>query len=393
MERAVIVAGTRTAVGAFGGAFRDVSPIALASHVIEESIRRAGINGADVDEVIFGNALQAGLGENPSRQAAVRAGLPLSVPAHTVNKVCGSGLKAVTLAAQAIACNDAEVVIAGGVESMSQAPFLVRNARWGLRQGTAELADVMLSDGLTCNLSGGIHMGLTAEKIVSRHSISREDQDLFALESQHRAQEAIRNCRFSREIAPFRLPQKNGDPVVVRQDESPRFGLTLETLSRLKPVFDKDGTITAGNASGINDGAAAVTVMSESRASDRGIKPLARIRAYAAAGVEPHLMGLGPIPAVQKALRKAGLELKDIQLVELNEAFAAQALAVIRELNLNPEITNVNGGAIALGHPIGASGARILVTLLHEMQRRDVQLGLAALCIGGGQGMAMIVER
>jgi acetyl-CoA C-acetyltransferase len=323
----------------------------------------------------------------------VRAGLPISVPAHTVNKVCGSGLKAVALAAQAIASDDADIVVAGGVESMSHAPFLLRNARWGVRQGTAELADVMLSDGLTCNLSGGIHMGLTAENIVVRYGISRESQDLFALESQRRAQEAIQNCRFSREIAPFPVPQKRGDPLVVCRDESPRFGLTLETLSRLKPTFNKDGTITAGNASGINDGAAALTVMSESRARELGIESLARIRTYAAAGVEPHLMGLGPIPAVQKALRKAGLALSDIQLIELNEAFAAQALAVIRALGLNPEITNVNGGAIALGHPIGASGARILVTLLYEMQRRDIQLGLAAICIGGGQGIAMIVER
>ena len=393
MEGAVIVSGARTAIGSFGGAFKDVSPIALASHVIEEAVRRAGIEKSEADEVIFGNVLQAGLGENPARQAAVRAGLPVSVPSHTVNKVCGSGLKAVALAAQAIASGDAEVLVAGGVESMSQSPFLLKSARWGLRLGNAELLDVMLSDGLTCNLSGGIHMGLTAENLAERYSISREDQDRFALESQRRAEDAIKSCRFSQEITPFPVPQKKGEAVVVTHDEFPRFGLTLDTLARLKPAFKKDGTVTAGNASGINDGAAALVVMSESGARKRGIEPLARIRAYAAAGVEPQLMGLGPIPAVQKVLKKAGVSLGDIQLIELNEAFAAQSLAVIRELGLNPEITNVNGGAIALGHPIGASGARVLVTLLHEMRRRDLHLGLAALCIGGGQGIAMIVER
>ena len=385
MEGAVIVSGARTAIGSFGGAFKDVSPIALASHVIEEAVRRAGIEKSEADEVIFGNVLQAGLGENPARQAAVRAGLPVSVPSHTVNKVCGSGLKAVALAAQAIASGDAEVLVAGGVESMSQSPFLLKSARWGLRLGNAEL--------LTCNLSGGIHMGLTAENLAERYSISREDQDRFALESQRRAEDAIKSCRFSQEITPFPVPQKKGEAVVVTHDEFPRFGLTLDTLARLKPAFKKDGTVTAGNASGINDGAAALVVMSESGARKRGIEPLARIRAYAAAGVEPQLMGLGPIPAVQKVLKKAGVSLGDIQLIELNEAFAAQSLAVIRELGLNPEITNVNGGAIALGHPIGASGARVLVTLLHEMRRRDLHLGLAALCIGGGQGIAMIVER
>jgi acetyl-CoA C-acetyltransferase len=392
MERAVIVSGVRTAIGSFGGVFKDVSPIQLASHAIEEAGKRAGIEKDEVDEVIFGNVLQAGLGQNPARQAAVRAGLPVSIPSHTVNKVCGSGLKAVILAAQAIAAGDAEVLIAGGVESMSQAPFLLRNGRWGHRLGNAELVDAMLSDGLTCNLSAGIHMALTAENLAERYRISREEQDRYALESQRRAQEAVTGCRFSQEIAPFPLPQRQGDPVLVTRDESPRSGLTLETLGRLKPAFKKDGTVTAGNASGINDGAAAVVVMSESRARQRKIEPRARIRAYASAGVEPRLMGLGPVPAVHKTLMRAGLRLADIELIELNEAFAAQSLAVIRELGLDPEITNVNGGAIALGHPIGASGARILITLLHEMRRRNLHLGLAALCVGGGQGVAMVVE-
>jgi acetyl-CoA C-acetyltransferase len=393
MKGAVIASATRTAIGSFGGVFKDVSPIALAGHVMAEAVKRAGIEKGEVDEVIFGNVLQAGLGENPARQAAVQAGIPVSVSSHTVNKVCGSGLKAVALAAQAIASGDAEVLVAGGVESMSQAPFLLKNARWGLRLGNAELLDAMLSDGLTCNLSGGIHMGLTAENIAERYKISREEQDRFALETQRRAEDAIKSCRFSQEITPFPVPQKKGEAVIVAQDEFPRFGLTLETLARLKPAFKKDGTVTAGNASGINDGAAALVVMSESRARERDIETLARVRAFGSAGVEPEFMGLGPIPAVQKALKKAGLTVEHIQLVELNEAFAAQSIAVIRELGLNPEITNVNGGAIALGHPIGASGARVLVTLLHEMRRRDLHLGLVALCIGGGQGIAMIVER
>jgi acetyl-CoA C-acetyltransferase len=393
MEAAVIVSGVRTAIGSFGGSLKDVSPVALASHVIQEAMGRAGLGQAEVDEVIIGNALQAGLGENPARQAAVMAGLPVSVPAHTVNQVCGSGLKAVILAAQAIACGDAEVVVAGGTESMSSAPYILKNARWGSRWGNTELLDALLCDGLTCNLSGGVHMGMTAEYLAEHYGISREEQDRFALESQRRAEVAIQACRSGEEIAPFPVPQKRGEPVLFAQDEFPRFGTTYELLARLKPVFKKDGTVTAGNASGINDGAAATVVMAESLARARQIEPLARIRAYAAAGVEPRLMGLGPVPAVRKALEKAGWRLDDVELIELNEAFAAQVLAVIRELGLNPAITNVNGGAIALGHPIGASGARILVTLLYEMRRRHVHRGLAALCIGGGQGIAIAVER
>jgi acetyl-CoA C-acetyltransferase len=393
MESAVIVSGARTAIGSFGGALKDVSPIALGSHVIREAMRRAGVEKNEVEEVIFGNILQAGLGQNPARQAAMHAGIPPTVPAHTVNKVCGSGLKAVALAAQAVACGDAEVIVAGGTESMSQAPYVLKGARWGCRLGHAEMLDVMISDGLSCVLSDGIHMGLTAENIVERYHISREDQDHFALASQQRTEAAIKAGRFQDEIAPFPVPQKKGEPVMFAQDEFPRFGTTYEALAKLKPAFKKDGTVTAGNASGINDGAAALVVMSESRSRAKGLEPLARIRAYGAAGVEPRVMGLGPVPAIQKALARANLKLDEMELIELNEAFAAQSLAVVRELGLDPARTNVNGGAIALGHPIGASGARILVTLLYEMRRRSLHLGLAALCIGGGQGIAMVVER
>jgi acetyl-CoA C-acetyltransferase len=393
MNTAVIISGTRTAVGSFGGTLKDVSPIALASHVMDEALHRAGVDKNQIDEVIFGNILQAGLGQNPARQAAIHAGIPSSVPGHTVNKVCGSGLKSVALAAQAIACADAEIVLAGGTESMSQAPYLLKGARWGYRLGHAEMLDVMISDGLSCALSDGIHMGLTAENIVERYKISREDQDRFAAESQQRAEAAIKAGRFKEEIAPFPVPQKKGEPVMFAQDEFPRFGTTYEALAKLRPAFKKDGSVTAGNASGINDGAAALVVMAESRAQALKLGPLARIRAYAYAGVEPRVMGLGPIPAVRKVLEKASLKLDDIELIELNEAFAAQSLAVVRELGLDLQRTNVNGGAIALGHPIGASGARILVTLLYEMRRRNLHRGLAALCIGGGQGIAMIVER
>jgi len=393
METAVIVSGTRTAIGSFGGALKDVSAVELASRVIDCALQRAGVDKHEVDEVIFGNVLQAGLGQNPARQAAVRAGIPTSVPAYTVNHVCGSGLKSAALAAQAVTSGAAEIVVAGGTESMNQAPFLLKGARWGYRLGHAELLDVMISDGLSCALSDGVHMGVTAENIVEQFKISREDQDRFALQSQQRAEAAIQAGRFKEEIIPVPVPQKKGEPLMFAQDEFPRFGTTYEALAKLRPAFKKDGTVTAGNASGINDGAAAVVVMSESRAQAKNLEPLARIRAYAAAGVEPRVMGLGPIPAIPKALEKAGVRLEEIELIELNEAFAAQSLAVVRELGLDLAKTNVNGGAIALGHPIGASGARILVTLLYEMRRRNLHRGLAALCIGGGQGLAMVVER
>ncbi len=393
MEKAVIVSGTRTAIGSFGGTLKDVSAVDLAARVIECAVQRAGIEKGEVEDVIFGNVLQAGQGMNPARQASVRAGIPTSVPALTVNHVCGSGLRSVVLAAQAIAAGDAEVLVAGGMEAMSQAPFVLKGARWGYRLGHADLVDVMIGDGLTCALSDGIHMGLTAENIVEQYKFSREDQDRFALESQQRAEAAIKAGRFKEEITAYPVPQKKGEPLAFAQDEFPRFGSTYEALAKLRPAFKKDGTVTAGNASGINDGAAALVVMSESRARAKTLEPLARIRAYAIAAVEPRVMGLGPIPAIRKVLQKAALKLDDIELIELNEAFAAQSLAVIRDLGLDLEKTNVNGGAIALGHPIGASGARILVTLLYEMRRRNLHRGLAALCIGGGQGIAMVVER
>lgn len=393
METAVIVSATRTAIGSFGGGLKDIPAVDLASRVIDCALQRAGLEKGEVEEVIFGNILQAGLGQNPARQAAIHAGIPSSVPSHTVNKVCGSGLKAVALAAQAVATGDAETVVAGGTEAMSQAPFVLKGARWGYRLGHAELLDVMISDGLSCALSDGIHMGVTAENIVEEYQISREDQDRFALASQQHAEAAIKAGRFKEEITSYSVPQKKGEPLAFDQDEFPRFGTTYEALAKLRPAFKKDGTVTAGNASGINDGAAAVVVTSESRARERKLEPLARIRAYASAGVEPRVMGLGPVVAIPKALKRAGLRLEQIELLELNEAFAAQSLAVMRELGLDPARTNVNGGAIALGHPIGASGARILVTLLYEMRRRNLHLGMAALCIGGGQGMAMVVER
>lgn len=392
MNSAVIVSGTRTAIGDFGGALVGVSAVEMARVVIREALNRANLTGEQLDEVIFGNVLQAGLGQNPARQAAIAAGVPPTVPSHTVNKVCGSGLKAVALAAQAILCGDAEIVVAGGTESMSQAPYLLKQARFGNRLGHSELIDIMVADGLTCAM-GGYHMGITAENIVARFGISREEQDQFSLESHQRASAARQAGRFEEEIVSIPLPQKKGNPLEFRTDEHIRENIELAAMTKLKPAFKKDGSVTAGNASGINDGAAAVVVMSAERAQAANITPLAKIRAYAYAGVDPSVMGLGPVAAVPKALAKAGMELADIDLFEFNEAFAAQSLAVVRELGADPAKVNVNGGAIALGHPIGASGTRILVTLLYEMKRRDAHTGLAALCIGGGQGIAMIVER
>jgi acetyl-CoA C-acetyltransferase len=387
----VIASGCRTAIGTFGGALRDVPAVELGTVVVREAVRRAGIRPDQVDEVIMGNILQAGLGMNPARQAAIRAGLPESVPAHTVNKVCGSGLKAVMLASQAIRCGDAELVVAGGMESMSGAPYLLPGARWGERLGHARALDHMIHEGLT-DAFNDIHMGVTAENLVERYGISRQDQDAFAAESQRRAEAAIKGGLFADEIVPVMLPQKKGDPQPFATDEHPRPGTTAESLAKLKPAFKKEGTVTAGNASGINDGAAAAVVASAERAQRLGLKPLARIVSYASAAVDPKVMGIGPVPAVRKALEKASLSLDHIQLFELNEAFAAQSLAVLRELNLDPARVNVSGGAIALGHPIGASGARVLVTLIHLLRRRGERLGLAALCIGGGQGVAMVVE-
>ena len=391
-EDVVILSGCRTPIGSFGGAFKDVSAVDLGAVAVKEAVRRSGARPDQVDEVILGCILQAGVGMNPARQASIRAGIPESVPAHTVNKVCGSGLKAVMLAAQAVKCADAELIVAGGTESMSGAPYLLPGGRWGERLGNGKLIDHMIHEGLT-DAFHDIHMGITAENIVERYRIAREDQDAFAAESQARAEAAIREGRFKAEIVPVPVPQKKGEAKLVDTDEYPRAGTTVETLAKLKPAFKKNGTVTAGNASGINDGAAAVVVTTAARARALGASPLARIVSYAAAAVDPKVMGIGPVPAVRKALEKAGTSLDRIDLFELNEAFAAQSLAVLRELKLDPARVNVNGGAIALGHPIGASGARVLVTLLYALKARDKRLGLASLCIGGGQGVAMVVER
>ena len=361
--------------------------------VIEAAIDRAGLARTDIDEVIMGNVLQAGAGMNTARQAAIAAGIPDSVPSFTVNKVCGSGLKAVTLAAQAIAAGDGELIVAGGMESMSRAPYLLNDARWGYRLGNGELIDSMLSEGLTCAMAG-CHMGITGENVAELCGVTREAQDAFSAESQRRAAAAIAGGNFEDEVVPVMLAQKKGGPLVFKIDEHPRAGSTPEALARLRPAFKKqDGTVTAGNASGINDGAAALVVASEERARLMELAPMAKIVSYASAGVDPRYMGLGPVPAIERALEKANLEIGDIDLFELNEAFAAQSLAVMAKLGLDGSRVNVNGGAIALGHPIGASGARVLVTLLFEMKRRDVKRGIASLCIGGGQGIAIVVER
>jgi acetyl-CoA C-acetyltransferase len=392
-EDVVLLGGCRTAIGTFGGALKDVSAVELGTLAVAEAIRRAGVAPDQVDELVLGCILQAGLGMNPARQVAIRAGLPESVPAHTVNKVCGSGLKAVMLAAQAIRAGDADVVVAGGAESMSRAPFLLPGARWGERLGHGKMLDHMIHEGLTDAFSD-IHMGITAENLVERYAISRADQDAFAAESQARALAAIAEGRFKAEIVPVPLPAKKGAPLSFETDEHPRAGTTAESLAKLKPAFKKEGgSVTAGNASGLNDGAAALVVASAKRAAELGRTPRARVLGYASAGVDPKVMGIGPVPAVRKALAKAGLAAEAIDLFELNEAFASQSLAVQRELRLDPAKINVNGGAIALGHPIGASGARILVTLLHALEARDLRYGLAALCIGGGQGVAMVIER
>ncbi|RJQ31284.1 MAG: acetyl-CoA C-acetyltransferase [Peptococcaceae bacterium] len=391
MHKAVIVGAVRTAVGKYGGTLVEVPATEQGALVIAEALRRSGLEGRQVDEVLMGNVLQAGLGQNPARQAAVKAGIPYEVPAATINKVCGSGLKTVGLAAQLIAAGEADVIVAGGMENMSAAPYLIEKARWGYRMGDGKLVDSMIRDGLWCAF-GDVHMGVTAENVAARYGVSREDQDRFSAESQQKAIAAIDTGKFKEEIVPVAIPQKKGEPVQFAVDEFPRRGTTMEELAKLKPAFKKEGTVTAGNASGINDGAAAVVVMSAAKASELGLKPLFAIKAFAVAGVDPAYMGMGPVSASRKALAKAGLSIADLDLIEANEAFAAQAVAVCRELALPAEKVNVNGGAVALGHPIGASGARILVTLLYELKRRGGRYGLATLCIGGGQGAAMIVE-
>lgn len=392
MPNAVIVSAARTAVGTFGGALANTDAPELGGLAVKEAVSRARLDPADVEEIILGNVLSAGLGLNPARVAAIASGVPKEVPSFGVNKACGSGLKAVALAAQSIACGDAEVVAAGGFENMSLAPYLLRKARFGYRMNHEKIFDSMIADGLTCPITL-VHMGVTAENIAEKYGISRDAQDEFAALSQQRAGAAQDSGAFDEEIFGVELAQKKGDPIVFAKDEHPRPETTADKLGRLRAAFKKEGSVTAGNASGINDGAAAVVVMSEDRAKAAGLEPLARIRGAASAGVDPSIMGMGPWPAIEKLLAKTGLSTGDIGLWELNEAFAAQSLGVLAELKLDPDKVNVNGGAIALGHPIGASGARVLVTLLHAMKNRDVALGVASLCIGGGQGIALAVER
>lgn len=389
----VIASAVRTAIGSFQGTLAGISATKLGGIVLEAALERAGVSKDAVDEVIMGNVLSAGLGQNPARQAAIQAGLAHEVPSLTINKVCGSGLKAVHLAVQAILSEDAEVVLAGGMENMSQAPYLLEGARSGYRMGDQKVVDTMIRDGLWCAFND-YHMGITAENLCAKYGIGREEQDEFAAWSQQKAQKALESGRFQDEIVPVPIPQRKGDPVLFSVDEFPRAGVTTEMLAKLKPAFKKDGTVTAGNASGINDGAAALLIMTRKKADELGAKPLARIVANASAGVDPSIMGYGPVPATQRVLEKAGLSLSDIDLIEANEAFAVQSLSVGKALGIDREKLNVNGGAIALGHPIGASGARILVTLVHELQKREgAKYGLATLCIGGGQGVSTIVEK
>ena len=392
MREVVIVSAARTAMGSFGGSLAGVSAVDLGVTAAKGAIERAGVDVALIDEVIIGNVLSAGLGQNIARQITLGAGIPNTVPALSVNKVCGSGMRTVGLAAQAIKAGDADIILAGGTESMSNAPYVVKGARFGVKMGNQTLVDEMITDGLW-DAFNNYHMGVTAENVAEQKGITREDQDVFAVESQRRAQVAIETGRFKDEIVPVLIPQRKGDPKVFDTDEYPKFNTTIENLAKLRPAFKKDGTVTAGNASGINDGAAMFIIASKEKALELNLPIMATIKSYASGGVDPSVMGLGVIPASKKAMEKAGITAADIDLVEANEAFAAQAIAVCDELGFKREITNVNGGAIALGHPIGASGARILTTLLFEMEKRDVKHGLASLCIGGGMGTAIIVER
>lgn len=392
MKEVVIVSAARTAIGSFNGAFKNLTGVDLGIVAAKEAVKRAGIDSSVIDEVVIGNVLNGGHGQNPARQIAIKAGISDKIPAFTISKVCGSGLRAVSLAAQMIKAGDVDVVLAGGSESMSNAAYVLHKARFGIRMGNDTLVDSMIQDGLW-DAFNNYHMGVTAENIAEKFNITREMQDEFALRSQQRAEAAIKSGKFVEEIVPVEIPQRKGDPVVVDTDEFPRFGATIEALAKLKPAFKKDGTVTAGNASGINDGAAMLVVMSKEKAVELGAPILATIKSYATGGVDPSIMGYGVVPACEKAMAKAGVKADDLDLIEANEAFAAQALSVCNDLGFNPEKTNVNGGAIALGHPIGCSGARILTTLLYEMKRRDSKLGLASLCIGGGMGTTIIVER
>lgn len=392
MREAVIVGAARTPIGSFGGSLASVSAVDLGVVAAKEAIKRAGIQPEMIDEVLLGNVLSAGLGQNVARQVGIKAGLPETVPAITLNKVCGSGLRTVTMAAQLIMLGDADVILAGGLESMSNVPYLLPQARWGHKMGNGKVVDYMVQDGLW-DVFNDYHMGITAENIVEQWNLTREEQDQFALASQQKAERAIKEGRFKEEIVPVEVPQRKGDPIIVDTDEYPKFGTTLEKLGKLKPAFKKDGTVTAGNASGINDGAAMLVIMAKDKAEALGLKPLVTIKSYGSAGLDPKIMGYGPVPATKKALERAGMTADELDLIEANEAFAAQSLAVVKDLALDPEKVNVNGGAISLGHPIGASGARILVTLIYEMLKRDAKTGLATLCIGGGQGTAIIVEK
>jgi len=392
MRKAVIVSVARTPIGSFGGELASLSAVELGVIAAKEAIERAGIEPNVIEEVYFGNVLGAGLGQNVARQVTLGAGISIESPALTINMVCGSGLRAVSMAAQFVEIGQCDVILCGGTESMTNAPYLLPKTRWGQRMGDGKIVDYMVYDGLT-DVYNQYHMGITAENIAEQYGLTKEEQDKFAVQSQNRAEEAQKAGKFNEEIVPVVIPQKKGVPIVIDTDEYPRQGSTLEKMSKLNPAFKKDGTVTAGNASGINDGAAALIIMSKEKADELGIKYLCEIAGYGSAGVDPKVMGLGPVPATQKALAMAGWTVEDLDLVEANEAFASQAIAVTRDLGLNPEITNVNGGAIALGHPIGASGARILVTLIHEMQKRDAKKGLATLCIGGGMGTSMLIQR
>jgi acetyl-CoA C-acetyltransferase len=388
---ALLVSACRTPIGSFGGALKDVSAADLGAIAIREAVARANVQLSEIDDVLMGCVLQAGVGMNVARQAALKAGVPVEVPAETINRVCGSGLQSVLHAVEGVRCGYAHIIVAGGTESMSNAPYLLKGARWGYRMGNAEAVDSMLSEGLTCAINS-CHMGMTAEAVAERFGISRADQDGFAAESQRRAAAAVSSGAFKAEIVPVEIPQRKGDPVRVDTDEYPRAGTTVEKLAGLKPAFTKGGSVTAGNASGINDGAAALVVMNHETARQRGVVPLARVLAHVVTGVDPMVMGIGPISAVRKVLERANLQASQVDLFELNEAFAAQSLAVVRELTLDPAKVNVNGGAIALGHPIGASGARILTTLLYALKARRLRYGVASLCIGGGMGIAIAVE-
>jgi len=398
MRQVIVISAKRSPIGNFGGVFKDISAVQLGVNTLQSMLKETGIKPELIDEVIIGNVCGAGLGQNVARQIAIHSGIPDTVPAYTVNKVCGSGMKAVSLAALMIGSGEADIIVAGGTENMSQIPYALKDARWGARMGNKEMVDLMIRDGLS-DIFNDYHMGITAENLAEKYNISREEQDAFAAQSQNRTEEAQIAGKFKDEIVPFSIPQRKGEPIIVDKDEMPRAGVTVASIAKLRPAFKNDGTVTAANSSGINDSAAFLILMSAEKAKELGLKAMATFVNSASAGVNPSLMGYGPVPAIKKVLLKAGWNLQDIELAELNEAFAAQSLAVLKGLELegmgklNPEIVNVNGGAIALGHPIGASGTRIIVTLLHEMKRRETKKGLAALCIGGGMGIATLWER